>query len=86
MAPSPVPSPVATPELTRYAFWRSSATLRVRVALKLKHLSARDTFINMDAPTTQSLAILEFLEETQAQPPLLPADRHGRARLVGRDA
>ena len=27
------------------------------------------------APITQSLAILEFLEETQPLPPLLPADR-----------
>jgi maleylacetoacetate isomerase len=32
-------------------------------------------------PLTQSLAILEFLDETQATPPLLPSDRHGRARV-----
>jgi maleylacetoacetate isomerase len=32
-------------------------------------------------PITQSLAILEFLEETQPLPPLLPTDRHGRARI-----
>ena len=32
-------------------------------------------------PITQSLAILEFLEETQPTPPLLPSDRHGRARV-----
>ena len=32
-------------------------------------------------PITQSLAILEFLDETQPTPPLLPADRHGRARV-----
>jgi maleylacetoacetate isomerase/maleylpyruvate isomerase len=32
-------------------------------------------------PMTQSLAILEFLDETCPQPPLLPADAHGRARV-----
>jgi maleylacetoacetate isomerase len=32
-------------------------------------------------PLTQSLAILEFLDETYPQPPLLPADTHGRARV-----
>lgn len=30
---------------------------------------------------TQSLAILEYLEETRPQPPLLPADAPGRARV-----
>ena len=32
-------------------------------------------------PITQSLAILEFLEETYPAPALLPADAHGRARV-----
>ena len=32
-------------------------------------------------PLTQSLAILEYLEELQPQPALLPADLHGRARV-----
>ena len=32
---------------------------------------------------TQSLAILEFLDETHPLPPLLPADAHGRARVRG---
>jgi maleylacetoacetate isomerase len=32
-------------------------------------------------PMTQSLAILEFLDETYPAPPLLPADAHGRARV-----
>lgn len=32
------------------------------------------------APLTQSLAIIEWLDETHPQPPLLPADPHGRAR------
>jgi len=33
------------------------------------------------APLTQSLAILEFIDETYPQAPLLPADPHGRARV-----
>jgi maleylacetoacetate isomerase len=32
-------------------------------------------------PLTQSLAILEFLEEKVPTPPLLPGDLHGRARV-----
>jgi len=34
-------------------------------------------------PLTQSMAILEFLEETYPVPALLPADAHGRARVRG---
>ena len=33
------------------------------------------------AALTQSLAILEFLDESYPTPPLLPADAHGRARV-----
>jgi maleylacetoacetate isomerase len=33
------------------------------------------------APLTQSLAILEFIDETCPAPPLLPTDAHGRARV-----
>ncbi len=33
------------------------------------------------APLTQSLSILEFLEELQPQPPLLPAEIYARARV-----
>jgi len=32
-------------------------------------------------PITQSMAILEYLEEAYPQAPLLPADPHGRARV-----
>ena len=35
------------------------------------------------APLFQSLAILEYLEETHPQPPLLPQDARGRARVRG---
>ena len=94
-----------------YSFWRTSATYRVRVALKLKGVQAVEHNINLDAgeqrspaylqinpmgaipalldrspgqPTTaltQSLAILEFLDETYPTPALLPTDTHGRARV-----
>ena len=33
------------------------------------------------APLTQSLAIIEYLEETHPEPPLLPAEPLGRARV-----
>ncbi|NML14532.1 maleylacetoacetate isomerase [Azohydromonas caseinilytica] len=34
-----------------------------------------------DATLTQSMAIIEYLDETHPQPPLLPADPLGRARV-----
>lgn len=96
-----------TPTCELYAFWRSAATYRVRVALAIKALTAHEHLINLDEgaqhsaayrtvnplggipalvmpghpPITQSLAILEFLEETRATPALLPSDPHGRARV-----
>jgi maleylacetoacetate isomerase len=38
-------------------------------------------FVDDGPPLTQSLAILEYLEETHPTPALLPADARGRARV-----
>lgn len=90
-----------------YAFWRTAATHRVRIALNMKGLVANERFVDLEKgeqtspaylsinpagvipalvedghpPLTQSMAILEFLEEKVPQPPLLPSDLHGRARV-----
>ncbi len=39
------------------------------------------TLIDGEAALTQSVAILEYLEETHPEPPILPADPLGRARV-----
>ena len=39
--------------------------------------------VDAGPPLFQSMAILEYLEETRPQPPLLPADARGRARVRG---
>jgi maleylacetoacetate isomerase len=38
-------------------------------------------FVDDGRPLTQSLAIIEYLEETHPEPALLPADARGRARV-----
>ncbi|MCQ8240838.1 maleylacetoacetate isomerase [Rhizosaccharibacter radicis] len=90
------------------AFWRTSATYRVRVALRLKDLAVAEKIVDLDAgeqhdpaflrsnpmaaipalflgndqpPLTQSLAILEYLDEVAPQPPLMPATPIDRARV-----
>ncbi|MEQ1683711.1 MAG: maleylacetoacetate isomerase [Burkholderiaceae bacterium] len=54
--------------------------------LKINPLGAIPALLDNDAgasavPITQSLAILEFLDETYPSPALLPTDPHGRARV-----
>jgi maleylacetoacetate isomerase/maleylpyruvate isomerase len=39
------------------------------------------TLVDADASVTQSLAIIEYLDETHPEPPLLPRDPAGRARV-----
>jgi maleylacetoacetate isomerase/maleylpyruvate isomerase len=106
------------PDTTRfelYAFWRTSAGYRVRVAFNLKGVQPKEHNVNLETgeqrgepflkinpmaaipalfdhdpsqleshagtPLTQSLAIVEFLDEIYPTPALLPADPHGRARV-----
>jgi len=98
------------PRFELFAYWRTSATYRVRVALTLKGIEAEERFVDIDAgehrseaflrinplgaipalidreapdapPLTQSLAILEFLEDIHPEVPLLPQTAHGRARV-----
>jgi len=92
-----------------YGFWRSLASYRVRVALRLKGIEAEEISIDLvkgaqlgadyrtvnpqsvvpslivdgGPPLVQSMAILEYLEETHPQPPLLPKDARARARVRG---
>ncbi|MDP3820196.1 MAG: maleylacetoacetate isomerase [Burkholderiales bacterium] len=59
---------------------------RSEAFLKINPLGAIPALLDNEAgssaaPITQSLAILEFLDETYPAPALLPADPHGRARV-----
>jgi maleylpyruvate isomerase len=87
-----------------YGFWRSIASFRVRVALKLKGLPFEEipidilsgeqfkpgyesvnaervvpTFIHDGYSVSQSLAIMEYLDDIQPAPRLLPDDVMERA-------
>ncbi|MBK6612768.1 maleylacetoacetate isomerase [Ottowia sp.] len=91
-----------------YSYFRSSASFRVRIALRLKGLAhdyvpvhlprgehQQPGFASLTAEQlvpvlelaggqrlTQSMAIIEYLDEVHPQPPaLLPADPLGRARV-----
>lgn len=59
---------------------RSDAYLKINPLGAIPAVIERSTGVTYE-PLTQSLAILEFLEETYPTPPLLPADSHGRARV-----
>jgi maleylacetoacetate isomerase len=86
-------------------YYRSSAAYRVRIALNLKGLTAKQAFVHLrkgeqqseahrainpaclvpvwrepDGYTlSQSLAIVDYLDETFPEPPLLPSDVRRRA-------
>jgi len=87
-----------------YGFWRSIASFRVRVALRLKGLAFEEipidilsgeqfeptyaavnaervvpTFIHDGHSIYQSLAIIEYLDETHPNPRLIPEDAKERA-------
>lgn len=99
-------------ELTLYTYWRSTAAWRVRIALALKGLEAKQVPVHLvkdggqqhsadylkvnphglvpalvhhtkdgDVTLSNSLAIIEYLEEVFPEPPLLPKDAAGRARV-----
>lgn len=94
-------------DLVLHNYFRSSTSVRVRIALNLKGLgyayvahhlrlgeqrseAYRAVNWQMLVPSlvlsdgtvlTQSLAIIEYLEETHPEPPLLPAEPAGRARV-----
>src|ERR1700710_3181201 len=90
--------------ITVYGFWRSIASFRVRVALKLKGLPFEEipidilsgeqfqpdyapvnaervvpTFIHDGHSIFQSLAIIEYLDDIQPKPRLIPEDVKERA-------
>lgn len=95
------------PQLVLHNYFRSSTSIRVRVALNLKGLpfeyvahhlrrgeqrsaAYRELNRQMLVPSlvlpdgavlTQSLAIMEYLDEVHPEPPLLPAGPAARARV-----
>src|SRR5450631_613616 len=93
--------------MTLYGYALSSASYRVRIALKLKSLEVATVAVHLrqgeqrqpeflklnsqgfvpalrlddDQVLTQSVAIIEYLEEMYPRPPLLPAPPAARARV-----
>lgn len=93
--------------MTLYGYALSSASYRVRIALKLKGLEVANVAVHLrqgeqrqaeflkvnsqgfvpalrledGEVLTQSIAIMEYLEEIHPQPPLLPASPAERARV-----
>jgi len=92
-----------------YTFWRSLATLRVRIALNIKGIATDNVFVDLmagqqakpefkavnpqmtlpalvlddGAVLFQSMAILEYLDETYPEPRLMPSTAKGRSRVRG---
>lgn len=60
---------------------RGSTDLKQPEYLKLNPSAVVPTVIDGDAVLTQTMAIIEYLDETYPDPPLLPRDGVGRARV-----
>ncbi len=58
---------------------RGSTDLKQPEYLKLNPSAVVPTLIDGDTVLTQTMAIIEYLEETYPKPPLLPSDSVGRA-------
>ena len=95
------------PEYILHNYFRSTTSLRVRVALNMKGIDydyvsyallhkdhKSDAYLKLnpqglvpsleikdEAVLTQSMAILEYIDETNPELPLLPEDALGRARV-----
>ena len=71
------------PKYDLYAFWRSSATYRVRVALNLKGVSASEHFVNIDAGEQRSAEFLKINPLAAILRVLKSAHSAGKSRRGG---